>query len=131
MAETYDQYKRNRRLARERPPVTGVESAISATETRLNAALDQAELLRGVYARVKAFLEIYEDHNKDLLKAAESFHQDAQGIRSAAIAQRMEDTYQEVATVSGYSRPKNPEERLLLDDLKVLLDQMPEGYREA
>jgi hypothetical protein len=116
MAETYEQYEKNKQGTVER----------EAFDDRLSAAMDQTVLLKAVRRRVETFVRIYEERNRELLEKARKMREEGSGIRTAAIAGGMEHDYQEVATVSGYSRAKNPEERLLLDDLKILLDQFPQ-----
>lgn len=124
MAETFDEYENNKINSSQEWP--GGVAERKTFDTRLRASLDQVELLEGVFRRVTEFVRIYEESNKDMLEAAQRSRKEGRGLRSAAIANGMENDYQEVATVSGYSRAKNPEERLLLDDLKVLLDQFPQ-----
>jgi hypothetical protein len=125
MAETYEQYEKNKQTA-SKEGWTGSPAARPTFEDRLEAAMDQTELLKAVRRRVETFLRIYEERNADLRETAQAQREHGQGHMARAMADRMEADYQEVATVSGYSRTDSPEERLLLDDLKVLLAEFPQ-----
>jgi hypothetical protein len=121
MAETYEQYEK---LKNRTKPTSWM-----TVEDKVDAALDQGELLRGVYARVAAFLESYEADVQPNLDVAAEIRERARvsaGKFSEQTADLMEADAQVVAEVR---RVHHEHQRLFLDDLKVLLDQMPEGYR--
>ena len=113
MAETYEQYEKNR--------AKGLVTNRSLEE-RVEAALDQTELFQGVRARVERFLAAYEGFMEFEREHAQAIRNDpVASERALMIAMNMERSIQELASV-----PDEPKSSLLLDDLRILLDQFPQ-----
>lgn len=117
MAETYEKYLKNQSCAKPERRTT--------MEQQIDAAVDQAELLRDVYRRVEAFVEGYEASIAPEVKAA----QEAREKGREALAGSILHDCQTIETVSRAEGLDAGRARLFLDDLKILLDQMPEGYK--
>lgn len=121
MAETFEQYEKNKAQSR---PVQ--ENRWMSIEDRMDVAMNQTELLKGVCARVKAFVEAYEGFMEFEIKRVKEIRENPEATgRARSIADNMELDTQTLCAAP--DEPQNA--RLLLDDLKVLLDQMAEGYR--
>jgi hypothetical protein len=114
MAETYRKYRENRE-----------RSASRSMETRVNAIMDQTELLVSVCTRVQAFVDAYMGVvDSEIKRVAEIRNDPKASERSRSVADNMELDVQTL-----YATPNDPSARLLLDDLIVLLEQLPAGYK--
>lgn len=109
MAKTYEQYLKNQQEQEDR-----------VLENSVSAALDQVDLLRDVRARVEAFVEYYETHVAEILPfITEQREKDtAMALKVAELAEL------DIQTVN----PGDGKVRLFLDDIKVLLDQLPQKH---
>lgn len=115
MAETFEKYTKMRDTGGHLP-----------LEQKIDLAMDQGELIRGVAARVTAYVRAYEGFMEWERKHVKEVRENPDATeRARSIADNMELDYQTL--MSAPDDPKNA--RLLLDDLKVLLDLLPEGYK--
>lgn len=112
MAETYEQYEKNK-------GVLGPEG-YRPLEDRMNTALDQTELLNAVRERVQAFVNAYEQEAVPEMEYVRRSREEGLTLR----AQMVEADVQRIERI----RPPGTTEEytLLLDDLKILLDQFPQ-----
>lgn len=121
MAKTYDTYQKLKGEDRTMSRPTRKESI----EARIEAAVEQTELLQDVGRRVKHFIEAYERcmdmELKHIAEArlAEDWNPDS---FKGKIVRNMEDDLQLLRSAT--DSPENA--RLHLDDLKILLDQFPQ-----
>lgn len=110
MAKTFDEYQRLKSTGGTLP-----------LEEKLNAAMDQTELIQGVCARVTAFVKAYELDTLPEALAVENMRENGHESRAAALSQDIQTLKSSMGTEGRV--------RLLLDDLKILLDLMAEGYK--
>lgn len=121
MGNVYEQYEKNRENMK-----TGGEYKSGALYDRIDAAMDQTELLKDVRRRVTAFVEAYETLNSGALEEVELLRsRENPTDRVKAIADNIERDYQEVYTQGHHG--KEDFTAITLDDLKILLDQFPQG----
>lgn len=116
MAKTYDDYERLR----------DENAAIHRKlEDRIEGAVELTELLQDVRRRVEAFITEYEVLNEDYLKTARSIlDREDKTDRQERVASNIMRDYQEIYA-QGHHKPEGPT-AIVLDDLKVLLDQFPQ-----
>jgi len=113
MAKTYDDYQQ-----------TDVQKARENGEEiieRVAKAMDRTEILQDVRRRVTAFVKAYE---ADVLIEVEHIAKvrEAEGYDPASRVARVADNMeQDIQALAG-----PPGKKLLLDDLKILLDQFPQ-----
>lgn len=115
MAETYEQYLKK---TAEATDPTGEASRWMSIEDRMGAAMDLTELLQGVRLRVEAFIEYYGAHVAEVLPFITE-----QREKGTSMALKVAELAElDIQTVN----PGDGKTRLFLDDLKVLLDQLPQ-----
>lgn len=124
MGNVYEQYEKNQAVNAKSASELRKEGL--TLEDRVGAAMDQTELLQEVGRRVTAFVEAYERLNSLSLEEAKALRaRPDQTERTRRIADNIELAHQQLYTQghpgqSGFTA-------LNLDDLKILLDQFPQG----